>query len=488
MRHHLYPVLLALLAILLVGCPPEPGDDDDGPGDDDSAAGDDDTSGDDDVTGDDDTSGDDDVTGDDDTAADDDTSADDDTGDDDVTGDDDTGDDDTTGAGLTMTGWSQTEELPTYHREQDLVGQEALNGCPGCEFTFDITYTTTAQGGTCVFCWDLDDGVHTLGYDGDYMYYGYGPYEVVLYDDATYGWLFWYTAYAAYGGHDVALFFYSYYYGYTFDQYAYWDITGGVDADGDGYSTLWDCNDADPATHPGAAEVCDGYDNDCDPATDDTTDADGDGFSEICDNDCDDTDDTVYPSATELCDGLDNDCDGSPAGFEIDADGDGYLLCGDDCDDTDPAVHPFAPELCNGVDDDCDGVADNGCGGGLTGVAETIESDGTPFYFVRQDLSGVAAATNCPGCEYTYDITYTTTLQNGSCLWCWDLADGVHTLGYDADYIYAGSPYEVIFYEYGGSWNFWYNAYAGYGGHDVAFFYYTYYLTYSLNQYGYWDL
>jgi hypothetical protein len=42
-----------------------------------------------------------------------------------------------------------------------------------------------------------------------------------------------------------------------------------IDADADGYGAACDCNDADPATHPGAAEVCDGRDNDCDGAIDD---------------------------------------------------------------------------------------------------------------------------------------------------------------------------------------------------------------------------
>jgi hypothetical protein len=43
-----------------------------------------------------------------------------------------------------------------------------------------------------------------------------------------------------------------------------------TDSDGDGYfaetgcGTAVDCNDAAPFTHPGAPEVCDGYDNDCD--------------------------------------------------------------------------------------------------------------------------------------------------------------------------------------------------------------------------------
>jgi hypothetical protein len=37
-----------------------------------------------------------------------------------------------------------------------------------------------------------------------------------------------------------------------------------VDADGDGFSAEDDCDDNDPSTYPGAAEICDGQDNDCD--------------------------------------------------------------------------------------------------------------------------------------------------------------------------------------------------------------------------------
>jgi hypothetical protein len=42
-----------------------------------------------------------------------------------------------------------------------------------------------------------------------------------------------------------------------------------VDGDGDGYNDGPDCDDADPAVHPGAFESCDGTDNDCDGTIDD---------------------------------------------------------------------------------------------------------------------------------------------------------------------------------------------------------------------------
>ena len=42
-----------------------------------------------------------------------------------------------------------------------------------------------------------------------------------------------------------------------------------IDADGDGYAEGVDCDDTDPAVYPGAAELCDGVDNDCDGIADD---------------------------------------------------------------------------------------------------------------------------------------------------------------------------------------------------------------------------
>jgi phage FluMu protein Com len=68
------------------------------------------------------------------------------------------------------------------------------------------------------------------------------------------------------------------------------------DRDGDGFAdctacdstglTCGDCNDADPSTHPGATDLCDGRDNDCNGVTDDPDglDADGDGIGDACDN------------------------------------------------------------------------------------------------------------------------------------------------------------------------------------------------------------
>jgi len=110
-------------------------------------------------------------------------------------------------------------------------------------------------------------------------------------------------------------------------------------------------------------------------------DGDGDSFTGL-DGDCDDGDASVFPGAPELDNGTDDDCDGTvDEGF--DTDGDGFTpIFGFDCDDTDETVFPGAPESFNGVDDDCDGTIDNGVSAEgafdeLTDVIEDLGDDGT---------------------------------------------------------------------------------------------------------------
>ena len=180
------------------------------------------------------------------------------------------------------------------------------------------------------------------------------------------------------------------------------------DEDNDGYFSFEDCNDNDPAIFPGANELCDGIDNNCDGQVDEglqiTTyyaDLDNDGYGDAAhsldtclsvppagysdnDTDCDDNNDAIHPGVIEICDGIDNNCNGSTdEGLTIytyfrDADGDGYgnasvtkdtcttnLPMGyvdnnGDCDDTNAAIHPGAVEICDGIDNNCSGSTDEG--------------------------------------------------------------------------------------------------------------------------------
>ena len=103
----------------------------------------------------------------------------------------------------------------------------------------------------------------------------------------------------------------------------------------------------------------------------DADDLDGDGVPR--DEDCDELDASVAPGAPELADGIDQDCDGevdedSPAS---DDDGDGWTEAEGDCDDTDPDAWPGGPG------DDCSGSGAWDEDGALEVVETTVTvSDG----------------------------------------------------------------------------------------------------------------
>ncbi len=142
-----------------------------------------------------------------------------------------------------------------------------------------------------------------------------------------------------------------------------------VDVDGDGYigerAGGDDCNDGDPNAFPGAAEQCNGRDDNCDgwPETpeEEAADCDGDGYGPGEGGDCDDTNPDVYPGAAEVWyDGVDGNCNGDDD-YDADADGDRsaeYSEDGGDCDDSNASVYTDAVELIDGLDNDCDELVD----------------------------------------------------------------------------------------------------------------------------------
>jgi hypothetical protein len=176
-----------------------------------------------------------------------------------------------------------------------------------------------------------------------------------------------------------------------------------------------DCNDARPDVFPGAAEMCDGIDNNCNLMIDDNVqttyyrDADGDGHGNAgmtmagcmppvgyvaSSDDCDDARADVYPGLAETCDGADNNCntmidEGVLTTYYRDADNDthgnaamtmpacsapsGYVASSDDCDDARADVYPGLAETCDSADNNCNTMIDEGV---LTTYYRDGDSDG----------------------------------------------------------------------------------------------------------------
>jgi len=90
----------------------------------------------------------------------------------------------------------------------------------------------------------------------------------------------------------------------------------------------------------------------------DALDVDGDGF--LSDVDCDDNNPLVFPGAPEIEDGLDNDCDGIIPPNEADSDGDGVVDAIDACPGFDDRLDADS----DGIPDGCDENPTLTCGQG----------------------------------------------------------------------------------------------------------------------------
>jgi len=172
------------------------------------------------------------------------------------------------------------------------------------------------------------------------------------------------------------------------------------------------------------------------------TDSDGDGFAS--DQDCDDEDPAAYPGATELCDGIDNNCDnqvdeGLLVTLYQDFDGDGWgtestaqSLCPDetgsdwvaqagDCNDNHTLINPGTSEVCDSLDNDCNGTADDGdvCPCQVEYYPDVMH----PYMFCTETATWYQAAAACSASEYRL-VTFDSQAE---LTWATDQAIGIAT-------------------------------------------------------------
>ncbi len=147
--------------------------------------------------------------------------------------------------------------------------------------------------------------------------------------------------------------------------------------------------------------------------------------------DCDDTNSAIYPGATEVCDAIDNDCDGQVddadsslvggSAWFMDADGDGqgnpaiqvtqcsqpfsYVANDQDCNDASAAAWQGATEVCgDSIDNDCDGATDEGC----TTYVNVSTSPNAPVYDYNTTVSTLAVS----GCNNILSLSMPLTLYH----------------------------------------------------------------------------
>ena len=189
-------------------------------------------------------------------------------------------------------------------------------------------------------------------------------------------------------------------------------VDDGFDVDGDGFVSCaacnnaanCDCNDNDPNIKPGAVEVCDTVDQNCNGQLDDVParrcfagpNVTPDTYTGTCPGPmCTPKGVCVAgmqmcsaagawgmcagatlpanaPADMEMtCNNRDDDCDGVVDDGNFDKDMDGVRECDGDCDDNDATVKPGAPEICDGKDNNCDMTTDGVATACYSGPAST---------------------------------------------------------------------------------------------------------------------
>lgn len=183
-----------------------------------------------------------------------------------------------------------------------------------------------------------------------------------------------------------------------------------------------DCDDTNAQVRPGADEICNGIDDNCDNRTDsdaiDRTpyyrDEDSDGYGAgperleceppggYVDNndDCNDEEAAINPDTVWY---LDGDADGvgrpdeTTTGCQQPR---GYSALNTDCDDTTDRIYPGNEEVCDDLDNDCDKTIDDGGDG-----CDAFEGEYIGNYFMQAQEKLGSSVINDMRCPGSFSIT-----------------------------------------------------------------------------------